>query len=75
MEEAFTLLADRPAIGRLRTDLRHPRLQGLRSWGIRGFESYLIFYRASDDGIEVVRVLHGARDVAAELGDEADDDA
>jgi plasmid stabilization system protein ParE len=28
----------------------------------RPFGSYLIFYRVSDDAIEVIHVLHGARD-------------
>jgi toxin ParE1/3/4 len=49
-------LADMPAIGH-RTDLRA---------GVLAFRhgSYLIFYRALPDGIEVVRVLHGARDLS-----------
>jgi toxin ParE1/3/4 len=32
-------------------------------WRVRGFERYLIFYRPTDDGIDVVRVLHGSRDI------------
>ena len=35
---------------------------GLRRWRVRGFENFLIFYRPIDDGIEVLRVLHGQRD-------------
>jgi len=31
---------------------------------------YLIFYRVNDDRVEVVRVLHGARDYASWLFDE-----
>jgi toxin ParE1/3/4 len=30
---------------------------------IRGFGKYLIFYLPLEDGIEIVRVLHGPRDV------------
>jgi toxin ParE1/3/4 len=30
---------------------------------VRGFERHLVFYRERDDGIEIVRVLHGARDI------------
>ena len=41
----------------------HPALEGLRVWPIRGFRKYLILYRPLDDGIEVVRVLHGSRDI------------
>jgi toxin ParE1/3/4 len=32
--------------------------------------SYAIFYRAIPDGIEVVRVLHGRRDIEAILTEE-----
>jgi toxin ParE1/3/4 len=28
--------------------------------------SYLIFYRPIDDGIQLIRVLHGARDITPE---------
>lgn len=35
--------------------------------------NYLIFYRPLPDGIEILRVLHGARDIAAILFDEADE--
>ena len=41
----------------------NPRLEGLRVWRIQGFEKHLIFYRPVADGIEIVRVLHGARDL------------
>lgn len=43
---------------------RRTRLAGLRQWRVSGFEKVLIFYRQTDSGIEVLRVLHGARDVA-----------
>ena len=44
-----------------------PRLAGLRVWRIRGFEKHLIFYRHAADAIEIVRVLHGARDIESVL--------
>jgi toxin ParE1/3/4 len=34
-----------------------------------GFDWYLIFYRLTDTTIEVVRVLHASRDLAAALED------
>jgi toxin ParE1/3/4 len=48
------LLASNPLMGPARPDLRKD---------LRYFASgrYLILYRAAKDGIEVVRVLHGAR--------------
>jgi toxin ParE1/3/4 len=39
----------------------------LRVSGIEGFEKYLVFYRPVDDGIEVVRVIHAARDLGSVL--------
>jgi toxin ParE1/3/4 len=39
-----------------------PGLQNLRTWPIRGFRKHLVYYVPTGDGIEVVRVLHGARD-------------
>ena len=41
----------------------NPRLTGLRKWSIKGFPNYLIFYRIHADSIEVLRVIHGARDI------------
>jgi toxin ParE1/3/4 len=46
-------------------------MAGLRSWAIRGFATFLVFYRPTQRGIEVIRVLHGARDLDAIL--EAED--
>jgi toxin ParE1/3/4 len=69
---AFDELLQMPGIGRPRL-LQNPRLAGLRQWAIRGFPSYLIFYRGTDEGIEVVRVLHGARDIERILEDEGNE--
>jgi toxin ParE1/3/4 len=49
------MLAEQPELGAARDDL----LPGLRVWPV---VNHLIFYRLSTDGIEVVRVVHGARD-------------
>jgi toxin ParE1/3/4 len=38
-------------------------LIGLRKSTISGFEDFLIFYLAREGGIDVVRVVHGARDL------------
>lgn len=66
VEAALTLLADEPGVGTLR-EFSHPDLAGVRSWPIRGFENFLIFYRETPGGIEVIRFLHGARDIDAVL--------
>ncbi len=64
--DAVEKLADMPGMGALR-EVTNPRLAGLRSWPITGFENYLIFYRPTRRGIRVLRVLHGARDIDAIL--------
>ena len=61
-EQAFRELTDMPALGRSR-NFDNPRLAGMRCRPIPRFENYLIFYRPVEKGIEVIRVLHGARDL------------
>jgi toxin ParE1/3/4 len=65
--ETFKTLAATPGFGRLRK-FRNPRLKGVRSWLVSGFENYIIFYRAIPEGIEVLHVYHGVRDIEALLG-------
>jgi toxin ParE1/3/4 len=54
------LLSRQPEMGRMRDDL----MFSLRSFP---FERYVIFYCVIPAGIEVVRVLHSARDVDAQF--------
>jgi toxin ParE1/3/4 len=68
-EHTFRQLADWPTMGRRwRTPIR--RLSNVRVWRVRGFPKWLVFYLSSDEAIEVLRVLHGARDLHAILNDE-----
>ena len=67
-EESFKLLATSPELGQRQT-FRRPELVDLRVWQVRGFENFLIFYRPLEHGIEVVRVLHAARDIGAAFDD------
>jgi toxin ParE1/3/4 len=68
VEHAIALLLDRPLAGRAR-EFRSARAPGIRSWVVDGFEAYLIFYRPLPTGIEIVRFVHGARDVPSLLDD------
>lgn len=52
----FPKLAMTPELGRRREELS-PRL---RSFPLN---NYVIFYRPTENGIEIARVLHGARDL------------
>ena len=46
------------------------KLAGLRRVPVKGFEKYLLFYIPRIDGIDVVRVLHSARDIESIFGNE-----
>ncbi len=54
LNRKFILLAEFPTMGRQRPELGN----GIRSFPIG---NYMVFYRLIDDGIELIRVLHGAR--------------
>jgi toxin ParE1/3/4 len=63
-EDTFAWLAKKPAVG-MPCDFEHRFATDIRWWRVKGFKNYLIFYRPIDRGVEVVRVLHGARDIAS----------
>ena len=65
VETAFGLLVEQPGIGSPRYAHLLPGVN-LRMWPVKGFP-HLIFYLDRAGGIEVVRVLHGARDLPAIL--------
>ena len=58
LDEKLKLIATQPLMGRARGELA----AGTRSFP---FGRYIIFYAPVDGGIDVVRVLHSARDVDA----------
>ena len=55
-EAAFDKLGEFPGIGRSREELG----SNLRSYVIG---KYVVFYREMAAGVEIVRVIHGARDI------------
>jgi toxin ParE1/3/4 len=62
VREEIRSLSEMPGMG-ARREFDNPRLKEVRSWPVKHFMNYLIFYRPIEDGIEVLRVLHGARDI------------
>jgi len=62
----FETLAQMPSMGVL-CGFRRPATRRLRRWPVRGFENWLIFYQARRDGVEIVHVMHGARDIESLL--------
>ena len=63
IEEKCHVLAAMPGMGRLRPELS----PGIRSWAVG---DYIIFYQATNDGIQVARVLHGSRDLPSVFASE-----
>lgn len=57
-EDKFKVLADHPEMGRAREELAI----ALRSFPVG---NYVIFYRTVKETVQVIRVLHGARDLDA----------
>lgn len=62
----FERLAAYPRLGRMR-NFRSAELRGVRSRTVPGFRNWLVFYREVTDGIDVLRVVHGARDLRRAL--------
>ena len=58
LDEKFALWATQPMMGRARDELS----PGIRSLA---FGRYVVFFQPLPDGIDVVRVLHGSRDIDA----------
>jgi toxin ParE1/3/4 len=60
-------LAKMPKLGIL-CAFRSPALRRLRRWPVKGFENWLSFYQARRNGVEIVHLIHGARDIESLLG-------
>lgn len=73
VEQTLAVVAKSPGIGAPH-ETNNRRLAGLRSLPVSKFKRYILFYRTFDDRIELVRVLHGARDVGRILDANGDED-
>ncbi len=68
-DSTASMPASQPEAG-YRFFVRRPELQGMRRFPVSdGFEKILIFYFPLKDGIELVRVAHGNRDLERLLQD------
>ncbi|MBD2537101.1 type II toxin-antitoxin system RelE/ParE family toxin [Nostoc flagelliforme FACHB-838] len=67
-EATFAQLVKTPGIGKV-AQLVVSRLGEIRQWRIKDFQDYLIFYRIEDTTIEILRIFHGARDLADVLSE------
>jgi toxin ParE1/3/4 len=60
---AFELLQSHPNLGRLRSF----SLAGVRSWVIPDFNNYIVFYLPTQTELQILAVVHGARDLPAAI--------
>ena len=62
VEETCALLSTQPEMG---THYRsaNPAVRDIRFVNVQKFWKFLIFYRVHDGTVEILRVLHGARDI------------
>ena len=67
-QDSFELIRRHPRIGRLRSF----SVVGVRSWVIPDFQNYLIFYLPTGTEVQILAVLHGARDLASALAERLD---
>jgi toxin ParE1/3/4 len=42
-------------------------LQGVRFQNVRGFRNHLIFYRVTEVGVYIMRVIHASRNIEKQL--------
>jgi plasmid stabilization system protein ParE len=69
LDASLVRLSIRPDLGR-RRHFRHPKLRELRSFSVEHpFENLLIFYRATDEVLDAVRLMHGARNLPRRLSE------
>jgi toxin ParE1/3/4 len=54
-----------------RCPLRNPRFGDLRSWPVGGFGAVRVYFLIEGDSIQVIRILHGKRDVRRILESES----
>ncbi len=68
IRDALLFLASQPGVGHMREDLTD---QPVKFWPVF---SYLIIYDATSRPLQVLRILHAARDVAAILDTSPEDE-
>lgn len=62
VDESFETLAHTPKAGVL-CGFRNAALRRVRRWQVKGFENWLIFYLPKRNGVEIVHIIHSARDI------------
>jgi toxin ParE1/3/4 len=68
VERTVARLAEHPFAG-TPYPLTHPDLADIRTVAVTRFRRYLIFYRVIDGEVQLVRLVHGARDIPTLLAE------
>jgi len=66
VEATLSFLAENPLLGS-RFESEHPRLSNLRIRRVQGFPNHVIIYAVHRSAIEVLNIMHGARDIDSAL--------
>jgi plasmid stabilization system protein ParE len=61
--ESFALLATQPEMG-WHFRGKYPGTLGMRIFRVSGFERMLILYLPHTSGVEILRIIHGSRDLS-----------
>jgi plasmid stabilization system protein ParE len=61
---ACELLAESPLAGRIRRDLT---ALSVRFWVVQPYSNYMIVYRPENKPLQIIRILHSARDLPTVL--------
>jgi plasmid stabilization system protein ParE len=66
IHNACAFLAEGPLRGRTRKEITQ---LPLRFWTVQAFPNYIIVYDPQSNPLQIIRILHGSRDVLAILGE------
>ena len=62
VEDSIELLGKNPFLGNIR-EFKNSRISNIRMTLVKGFHNYQIYYTVGEEIVEIVRVLHGSRDL------------
>ena len=62
VEDSIEEIGRNPFIGKQR-EFKSSQIPTLRVWLVKNFTNYQIYYTVKSETIEIIRVLHGARDL------------
>ena len=72
-EETFKQLGKMPQLGK-QSNFSNPHLQNIRQLAVKEFGKYLIFYQTTKVGVQIIRVLHGSREIETTLEDNSQEE-